>query len=536
MQAENRTVSGSEYVIALYIRLSQEDRDLSLRSDKTESNSITNQRALLWEYIRTHKDLADSKVIEKCDDGYSGVKFDDRPGFTEMIQLAKEGKINCIIVKDFSRFGRNYVELGDYLEQFFPFLGIRFISVNDNYDSRQFDGTTGGLDVAFKNMIYDFYSREFSKKQRIAWKRMAEKGEYNAHCAMYGYKKAEDNIHKLVIHEETGKIVHEIFEMMASGITPLKIARLLNQRGVPAPSEFQKMRGYQKEWSRYGAKCCWTDDRIRCMVKDERYTGTMVSLKTGSVMVRGKRQKKPASEWIRVENTHEPIVSYELYVKANSMLKQCEFKQSGKKGRNMYYCGYCGRKLQGDGSGVISCWQRYYLQECECRKARIKKENADNAVVEAVRQQIKLLVREEELSKEAKNRTVPYSEQEEMKTLVKTIAAMKKTWMPLYEQYTDGKLSREDFLLEKKKYDEEIDRLELRMRELQDSQAVQSESSQQKTKRISQLLCFADQIELTEEIKEKLIDKVKVFSDNRIEICWNFESDFFEKNTIHKCG
>lgn len=122
MQAENRTVSGSEYVIALYIRLSQEDRDLSLRSDKTESNSITNQRALLWEYIRTHKDLADSKVIEKCDDGYSGVKFDDRPGFTEMIQLAKEGKINCIIVKDFSRFGRNYVELGDYLEKFFPFL------------------------------------------------------------------------------------------------------------------------------------------------------------------------------------------------------------------------------------------------------------------------------------------------------------------------------------------------------------------------------------------------------------------------------
>lgn len=237
-----------------------------------------------------------------------------------------------------------------------------------------------------------------------------------------------------------------------------------------------------------------------------------------------------------VKNTHEPIVSYELFVKANSMLKQCEFKQSGKKGRNIYCCGYCGRKLQGNGSGVITCWQRYYLQKCDCRKARIKKENADNAVLEAVRQQVKLLVREKELSKEAKNRTVPYSEQEEMKILVKTIAAMKKTWMPLYEQYTDGKLSREDFLREKKKYDEEIDRLELRMRELQDSQTVRSESGQQKAKRISQLLCFADQIELTEEIKEKLIDKVKVFSDNRIEICWNFETDFFETNIIHECG
>lgn len=147
-----------------------------------------------------------------------------------------------------------------------------------------------------------------------------------------------------------------------------------------------------------------------------------------------------------------------------------------------------------------------------------------------------MLVKEAELSKNARNKTIPYSEGAEIKTLIKTITTMKKTWMPLYEQYTDGKLSREDFLVEKKKYDEETARLEQRLHELQSRQNLQQESNQQAEKNISQLLCYANQMELTEEIKEKLIDKVKVYSDNRIEICWKFESGFFDMETMHKYG
>lgn len=535
MQGESTVTDGGKYIIALYIRLSQEDRDVSLRADKAESNSITNQRALLWDFIRSHEEFADCTVVEKCDDGYSGVHFDSRPQFTELIELAKAGKINCIIVKVFSRFGRNYVELGDYLEQYFPFLGVRFISVNDNYDSKDYEGTTGGLDVAFKNMIYDFYSREVSKKQRIAWRRMAEKGEYNAHCAMYGYKKADDNVHQLVIHEETGKIVKEIFELVASGVSPLKVAKMLNERGVPAPSEFQNMQGYQKEWSRYSAKCYWTDDRIRSMIKDERYTGTMISLKTTSFTVRGKRVKTPPSEWVRVEDTHEPIVSYELFVKANTMFRQMEFRLSGKSGKNIYHCGYCGRKMQKD-KKFLRCHQRYVVKECKCRSAVISFEEADQTVLAALKQQIQLFIKAAELSKEAKKKVTPYSERAEITTLIKSIATLKKTWMPLYEQYTDGKLSREDFLMEKKKYDEETARLEQRLQELQSRQEIQQENHQQIEKNISQLKCYADQMELTEEIKEKLIDKVKVYSDNRIEICWKFDSGFLDTETMHKCG
>lgn len=407
----------------------------------------------------------------------------------------------------------------EYLEQYFPFLGVRFISVNDNHDSKDFEGTTGGLDVAFKNMIYDFYSREFSKKQRIAWRRMAEKGEYNAPNAMYGYRKADDNVHQLVVHEETGKIVKEIFELVASGVSTLNVAKLLNERGISAPSEFQNMQGFTKQWSPYGAKCYWTADRIYCMVKDERYTGTMISLKTTSFTVRGKRVKTPPSEWVRVEDAHEPIVSYELYVKANSMLRQIEFRVSGKSGRNIYHCGYCGRKMQKDGKGGLRCGQRYLIKECRCRSAVINLEEANEAVLSALKQQIRLFIKEAELSKTVKNKTVPFSEGAEIAIVIKSIATMKKTWMPLYEQYTDGKLSREDFLEEKKKYDEETARLEQRLHELQSKQELQQENAQQIEKNISQLGCYADQMELTEEIKEKLIDKVNVYSDNKIEIC-----------------
>ena len=522
---------GNGYVTALYIRLSQEDRDLSSRNDKKESNSITNQRELLWDFIRNHEEFAGGTVIEKCDDGYSGVKFDNRPAFTELMELAKAGKINCIIVKDFSRFGRDYVELGDYLEQYFPFLGIRFISVNDGYDSKNFEGTTGGLDIAFKNMIYDFHSREFSKKQKIAWRRMAEKGEYNATFTMYGYRCECGSIHQLAIDEETGETVREIFSLAASGMSPLKIARLLNEKGTPSPSENQIMQGSRQEWGLYGVECHWTAEKIRRMIRDERYTGTMVSLKTSSFTVGGKRVRRSPSEWVRIENTHEPLVSYELYLKANSVIRQTTFRQSGRKGKNIYHCGYCGRKMQDTGKGSIQCGQRYLIKECSCREASIKREDADRAVMDALKQQIQLFVKESELSQNARSRTVPYSADGEIISLTKIIAALKKTWMPLYEQYRDGSLSREDFLAKKKEYDAEAAKLEQRLDELQSSKNEQDERAQQEQKHTSQLMCYAEQMELTEEIKEKLIDKVKVYSNNRIEIYWKFESGFSDTET-----
>lgn len=163
--------------LALYIRLSKEDDDVGISFEKEESNSITNQRMLLYDYLKSHTEFQDYRIIEKCDDGYSGKRF-DRPQFTELMDMVRKGEVDCIIVKDLSRFGRDYIEIGDYLEQLFPFLGIRFIAVNDKYDSQDGGKQTAGLEVAFKNFIYDFYSRDTSKKIRNVRNKMAKAGQF----------------------------------------------------------------------------------------------------------------------------------------------------------------------------------------------------------------------------------------------------------------------------------------------------------------------------------------------------------------------
>ena len=171
----------NNYVICMYIRLSSEDDDIRYNDMKDESNSITAQRRMLYDYINSKVEFKDCTILERCDDGFSGTHFDNRPQFVDMIEMAKRGEIDCIIVKAFSRFGRDYIELGDYMEQLFPILGIRFISVNDCYDSDMLeDGEIGGLDISFKNLIYDYYARETSKKEKLAWKKSAERGDYRA--------------------------------------------------------------------------------------------------------------------------------------------------------------------------------------------------------------------------------------------------------------------------------------------------------------------------------------------------------------------
>lgn len=516
------------YAIAIYIRLSCEDRDLDLHGSKKESNSITNQRNMLLEFIRTAKEFEGCEIIEKCDDGFSGVNFDNRPQFVELIELAKKGEINCIIVKDFSRFGRNYIELGDYLEQLFPFLGVRFISVNDGYDSEKVQGGTGGLDVAFKNLIYDFYSRENSKKQKIAWRRMAEKGEYNAHCALYGYKKDKADKHKLVIHEETGKVVKSIFDMMIAGMSTMQIAKLLNEKGINCPSEFHKENAYMKNWNRYGSRCYWTNERINYIICDERYTGTMVSLKTELITVKGKMVKKPSDQWIRVEGTHEAIVPYEIYIKAKSLLRYQESHGYKKAGINIYHCGYCGRKMQTYGrKNYLVCPQRRYIEKHECLDVKINdKEEMDRAVLVLLKQQIRLFLEEDNISEQAKKRMSVMPEADEIKTVARTISSMQARWLVLYEKYADGQMEREEFIAKKKQHDADISQLEDHLKELQVKQKRQQGKRQEAKEKYYQSLAFMEQEDLTEEMKEKLIDKVLVYPDNRIEIHWAFESSF----------
>ena len=415
-----------EYVVCLYVRLSIEDDDVSCSTFKKESGSITTQRALLHDYIRNRKEFDGCKVIEKCDDGFSGAHFDNRPQFIEMIELAKKGKINCIIVKDFSRFGRDYVELGNYLEQLFPFMGIRFISVNDNYDSVELtDGTTGGLDVAFKNLIYDYYSREMSKKQRIAWRRMAEQGQYNSSCALYGYQKSKEDKHKLVIEPEEAAVVKEIFSMKIAGTGTTLIAKALNDRGIPCPSELYRSRGDTRKWKNKGRKCYWTDCKVEDIIRDEKYTGTMVQLKTKLDSVGGKQVKLPKEEWVRVENTHEPIITYPQYIRAVSSLKQQKARER-RNLKNIYYCGCCGRALFNAHYGTIFCRQRSFRTDSDCGDIEINKHDADMAVLASIKKEAEIFLDRDKLSRQAMKRNSLLSVSDRISATMRSIEAAQK--------------------------------------------------------------------------------------------------------------
>ena len=522
MYAAGSIAAKQEYVICLYIRLSIEDDDVSGNPFKKESGSITTQRALLYDYIKNRKEFDGCKVIEKCDDGFSGTHFDNRPQFTEMIELAKKGKINCIIVKDFSRFGRDYVELGNYLEQLFPFMGVRFISVNDNYDSAELaDGTTGDLDVAFKNLIYDYYSREMSGKQRIAWQRMVEQGQYNSNCALYGYRKSEEDKHKLVIEPEEAAVVKEIFDMKIAGTGTTLIAKALNDRGIPCPSELYRSRGYTRQWKNRGKPCYWTAGKIEAIIRDEKYTGTMVQLKTKLDSVGGKQISRPKEEWVRVENTHEPIITYSQYIRAVSSLKQQKAAES-RKMKNIYYCGCCGRALFNAHYGTIFCKQRSFKTDSDCRDIEINKHDADMAVLASVKREAEIFLDRDKLSRQVIKRNSPLFVSDRINATMRSIEAAQKSWIALYDKYADGKLEREFFLNEKKQYDADMEKMEEELAALRQTQEEEreQEGSQRKA---DQAMAFLEEEELTEDMKEKLIEKVVVYPGNRLEIVWKFE-------------
>lgn len=225
-------------ITAMYIRLSMEDEDVSLNR-KEESNSISSQRELLKAYIENHSELKDTKVQEYCDDGFTGTKF-ERPGYMKLMEDIRAEKISCIVVKDLSRLGRDYIEVGSLLEQILPLYQVRVIAVNDNYDSNNYDGSTGGMNVAFKNLIYMLYSRDLSNKICSAKHTRILNGENISGQLRYGYVKDPSDKHKIIVDPEAAEVVKLIFELTAQGKRKTEVANYLNAHGIDTPSAYKK--------------------------------------------------------------------------------------------------------------------------------------------------------------------------------------------------------------------------------------------------------------------------------------------------------
>jgi len=295
----------SKYKAISYTRLSYTNEK------DNESNSISNQKALIRDFVKRHSDI--EIISEKVDDGYTGVLF-DRPAFQEMMEDIRAEKVNCIIVKDLSRFGRDYIQTGKYLRQILPSLGVRFIAINDNIDTLKENCT--GLDVSLKTIINDAYSQDISKKIRSVLEQKRKEGLYVAAFTPYGYQKSEENKNQLVIDEQTAPIIKDIFKMKLDGMSAAKIADVLNGKGILSPIMYKKQNGYAYAKGGYAAteNAKWSAKAVLRILKNEIYTGTMVQGKKTTYNYKLKNIiQKPKNEWIYVENTNDAIISKRIW-------------------------------------------------------------------------------------------------------------------------------------------------------------------------------------------------------------------------------
>ena len=333
---ENKIEEDNKWLCAIYIRLSVEDGD-----DKEESNSISNQRQLLNDFVKQNIEL--SVYDYYADDGYSGTSF-NRPEFQRMLADMKLKKFNTIIVKDLSRLGRNYIEVGNYIEQIFPLFNIRFIAVNDNIDSYKDPKSVNNVIVPFKNLINDEYCRDLSGKIRAILNVKKRNGEYVGALTPYGYKKDDNDVHHLVIDEKPAKVVKEIFEMVIKGYGRTRIAKELNAKGILNPLGYRnKVLNQNFKFKRENTEelaYLWDPTTILSILKNQVYCGDVVQNKGKIISYKvHKHIKNPKEEWIIVKDMHEPIIDRNTFAKVQQALLDRDTR-ADKNGKLSLYAGH----------------------------------------------------------------------------------------------------------------------------------------------------------------------------------------------------
>lgn len=530
------------YDTALYLRLSKEDGDVASGS-KNESNSIANQKSLIMDYLQSRPEFRVVSIRE--DDGFSGTDF-NRPAFQAMMEDVKKGVINCIIVKDLSRFGRNYIEVGRYLEKLFPMLGIRFIAVNDNYDSLEAD-TAHDIVVPFKNLINDSYCRDLSVKIRSHLTIKRKNGEFIGAFACYGYLKDKNNRNQLVVDTYAGQVVKDIFRMKINGMSQYRIADALNEQGILSPMEYKKYLGSHFESSfKVNPKAVWTAKAVTRILTNEVYTGVLVQGKQTTPNHKVKvRQEVDETDWIRVENAHESLIDRVLFdIVQNLMGRDTRtspnetqvFPLSG-----LVYCGDCGhpmvrkisrytKKEKADTAQTYG----YFLCSEKCGKGgcswhRISENDLMGAVLGAVNLHIQKVLDVQEALKQIENAPSrqlmiqKYQERLSMKEEERKKAERLK--IGIYEDLKDGLLDKEEYQKLKAEFDSRIAEADTAVKELK-RQITELEGSRsanapwmiyfQQFGRLEQLTRWAAAI---------IINKILVYEDNRIKITFNFQAD-----------
>ena len=522
---------------AIYIRLSDEDSNVD-GIVKAESNSVAAQRLLIRDYMQRNSLPDPADALEYVDDGFSGTSF-QRPAFRRMMEDAKRGIIGCIIVKDFSRLGRDHLETGNYLERIFPLLGIRFISVNDQFDSEDCMGMTGGMSVALKNIINSMYSRDLSQKVKSATRTRAARGEYVGAFAPYGYIKNPDNIHQLVPDEEAAEVVKLVFTMAAEGKKKPEIARFLNEQGTPTCMEHFQAAGIKRKGYREKEKKLWTVTTIGDMLKNEVYLGKTVWNKTKRLAVGSKRQAKAdRSEWIIMEGTHEPLVTQELFDMANAKAFTHEKRNvpAGRKPKPLLLCAYCGRRLAPTSWGnAYRCGQSAVSNIAGCKTIHVDKRLLEDAILSCTRTMAGMVSAEAGRKKKEGEQTSAIEEKIRMLEAEGMRLSARK--LRLYEDYRSDRLTKGQYRKEYENTTGRILEIEKEIPELKAEAARIREQVLHMEEREAELEGLLSLETFDKDRLLTVIDRVLVYSEERIEIIWKMNDGFFaetagEKETV----
>lgn len=515
--------------VAFYLRLSTADGDLG-KDHKDESNSIENQRLLLQHFVDGHEELAGS-IKEYIDDGYTGTNF-DRPAFRKMIEDAKGGSIGTILVKDLSRLGRDYIGVGDYLEQIFPVLGIRFIAVNSNYDSDRYIGKTMGMDMAVSNVVNSLYSRDISKKRKSAKQTRWKQGLHTSGRVPYGYIKDKSARGGWRIDAEAAEIVKLIFDKANANYTTRMIADLLNDRGVITPGDHRKAGGV------YGgirkvpdAESLWDVGMIRTILHRYEYTGAFVQNRREQIHFGlHVTRKVPAEQQYITEDGHDAIVTREEYESAQAAMKamsRSSFRKTNEyplKGR--LRCGICRLAMtymEASWGPVYYCAHRVKVgRYSECSSAHFPAKQIDSIVLGLLHTQLKALQELERGSEEKREEDIQNTAIE-CRRIEQTVQQLKKERTGQYEAYAEGRITFEAYMDKKAELTVQIETWQNRL----DRIRSRTEKGKAQSKELSQLLLRAqnsmESDTLTKEMAEAFIKTVYVYDQRKVSVEFIFD-------------
>ena len=529
-----KTLDSNHFKVAMYLRLSQDDEKYD-KDFKAESNSISNQRLQIQDYINKNDNM--ELVGEYVDDGYSGINF-ERPAFKEMMENMITGSINCIVVKDLSRFGRDYIDCGRYLQRVFPSLDIRFIALNDNYDSFTASETEKNLVIPFKNFINDNYCRDTSAKVRSVCKVKRKQGQFISNYAPYGYEKDEEDKHKIVIDKEVEYVVRKIFSMKLEGYSSYSIAKHLNDNGIPSPMEHKKAKGIRyKTGFSTKAVAKWDTPAVNRILTNEVYIGTLQQGKREKINYKlDKVVSKDKSDWIEIEDNHEAIIDPHDFEIVQKLLK-CDIKAKtvGEKAdlfSGLLFCKDCNAQMtkkvdkRGKTPTVYYICSSYNKGQ-DCSRHSIKQEELQRTVLEMIRHYIQYLGEYESVSEKIKEMEVSYElfqrvdkRQEYTKKSKAKFELLKSS---LYQDLKEGIIAEEEFYDMREFYTNRIVESELILEKQSKEITRLYKKSLNNQNFLADIKKYQNIGTLERGLLVRLVDKIYVLEDKKIEIQFNYD-------------